>query len=97
MTHTWQKSRQSFNAVIMTSHPTSSWSESLQQQTREAIGQMPVTLDGRLDFKHPMLGYALATVDDLCHDRLVLRSREGGDEHRFDDVEALLQAGWAVD
>ena len=81
----------------MTSHPTSSCSESLQQQTREAVKQMPVTIDGRLHFKHAMLGHAFATVDDLCHDRLLLRSKEGGDEHRFDDVETLLQAGWVVD
>lgn len=81
----------------MTNHPTSSWSDSLQQQTREAIEQIPVTPDGNLHFKHATQGYAYATVDDLCHDRLVLHCKEGGDQHRFDDVEALLRAGWAVD
>ena len=78
-------------------YPTSSWSQSLQQQTREAIEQTLVTPDGRLHFKHPTLGYANATLDDLSHDRLLLRSKTGSDEYRFDDVEALLQAGWAVD
>lgn len=81
----------------MTIHPTSSWSESLQQQTCEAIEQIPVTPDGRLHFKHARQGYAYATVDDLCHERLVLHSKKGGVEHQFDDVVALLQAGWAVD
>lgn len=81
----------------MTNHPTSSWSDSLQQQTREAIEQIPVTPDRNLHFKHATQGYAYATVDDLCHDRLVLHCKEGGDQHRFDDVEALLRAGWAVD
>lgn len=52
----------------MTTHQTSSWSESRQQQTREAIVQLPVTPD-----------------------------KKDGDAQRFDDVEALLQAGWAVD
>ncbi|WP_309679211.1 hypothetical protein [Polaromonas sp.] len=81
----------------MTTHPTSTWSESLQQQTRQAIAQLPVTPDGYLHFKHPTLSYAYATIDDLMHDRLLLRSKTGSNDHRFDDVDALLQAGWAVD
>lgn len=81
----------------MTSHTPSSWSERLQQQTRDAIAQLPVTADGCLHFKHPTLGYAYATYDDLCDDRLVLLANKGGDAYRFADVEALLQAGWALD
>ena len=81
----------------MTTHPASSWSESLQQQTRDAIEQMPVTPDGRIHFKHPTLGYAYATFDDLFNDCLTLRSKTGIDEYRFAEVEALLQAGWAID
>ena len=81
----------------MTTHPTSPWSENLQQQTRETIAQLLVTRDGQLHFKHPTLGYARATLDVLMHERLLLRSKTGSDDHRFDDVEALLQAGWAVD
>lgn len=81
----------------MTTHPTSCWSERLQQQTRKTIEQIPVTQDGNLHFKHATQGCAYATFDDLSHDRLVMHSKKGGDEHRFDEVEALLQAGWAVD
>lgn len=81
----------------MTTHLTSTWSPNLIQQTREAIQQIPVTPDGYLHFKHPKLGYAYANLNDLVHDRLVLRSKTGSDEHRFAEVEALLQAGWALD
>ena len=81
----------------MTTHPASSWSESLQQQTRDAIEQMPVTPDGRIHFKHLTLGYTYATFDDLFNDRLLLRPKTGIDEYRFAEVEALLQAGWAID
>ena len=81
----------------MTTHRFSSWSENLQQQTRETIAQLLVTPDGQLHFKHPTLGYAQATLNDLMHERLLLRSKTGSDEYQFDDVEALLQAGWAVD
>ena len=81
----------------MTRQHFSQWSETLQQQTRDAIAQLPVTPDGKLHFKHPTLGGACATLRDLCDDRLLLKSKTGGDEHRFDDVDALLQAGWAID
>ena len=81
----------------MTTHPASSWSERLQQQTRDAIEQVPVTPDGRIHFKHPTLGYAYATFDDLFNHCLILRSKTGIDEYRFAEVEALLQAGWAND
>lgn len=81
----------------MTTHPIASWSEVLQKNTREAIEQVPVTLDGRMRFKHPTQGYAYATVDDLCHDRLVLHFQNDGGQRQFDSVDALLQAGWAVD
>ena len=81
----------------MTNHITSDWSESLQQQTREAIEQLQVMPDGRLHFKHPTRGYASITLDELMNDRLILRSRTRSDIYRFDDVEALLQSGWAVD
>jgi hypothetical protein len=81
----------------MTTHPTSTWSESQQQRTREAIEQIPVTPDGLLHFKHPTMGYAFANLEDLMHDRLILHAQKGSGEHRFEGVDALLQAGWAVD
>ena len=81
----------------MTSHSTASWSETLQRQTREVMEQAPATPGGRLHFKHTTLGYAYAEVDDLCHSRLLLYSKPGGEKLWFDDADALLQAGWAVD
>lgn len=81
----------------MTSQPTSSWSERLQQQTRDALEQLPVTADGGLHFKHITLGGAYATYDDLCNDRLILLTKKGGNTYRFAEVDALLQAGWALD
>lgn len=81
----------------MTPHPASIWSESLQQQTRDAIAQLPMTADGRLHFKHATLGGAYATYDDLCDDRPVLHAKNGGDAYCFAEIEALLQAGWAID
>lgn len=81
----------------MTTHRISNWSENLQQQTRETIAQLQVTRDGQLHFKHPTLGYAYTTLNDLSHGPLLLRSKTGSDDHRFAEVETLLQAGWAID
>ena len=58
---------------------------------------MPVTPDGRIHFKHPTQGYAYATLDDLFSDRLILHAKTGSAAYRFEGVEALLQAGWAMD
>jgi hypothetical protein len=81
----------------MTTYPTSSWSESLQQQTRQAIAQLPLTPDGQLHFKHPTQGYAYAKLDDLMRDRLVLHCKNGSSAYRLAGVDALLRAGWVID
>lgn len=81
----------------MTNHAASPWSDSLQQQTRAIIAEMPITHDGRLHFKHATLGYASAALEDVFSHRLLLRSKTGAGDWLFEDVEALLQAGWAVD
>ncbi len=73
------------------------WSETLQQQTRDAIKQMPVTPDGCIHFKHSTLGYAYATLDDLIQECLLLHAKTSTESYRFEAVESLLQAGWAID
>lgn len=81
----------------MTNLQSNAWSETLQEQTRDAIAQMPVTPDGLLHFKHTTLGYAYATLDDLMHERMLLQAKTRSEAYRFEAVEALLQAGWVVD
>lgn len=81
----------------MPNQAASPWSDSLQQQTRDIIAEMPITRDGRLHFKHATLGYASAALEDVFNDRLLLRAKTGAGDYLFEDVEALLQAGWVVD
>ena len=81
----------------MTNLQSNAWSETLQQQTRDAIEQMPVTPDGRIHFKHPTLRHAFVTLDDLMQERLILQANTDGEAYRFEAVEALVQAGWALD
>ena len=77
--------------------PLSTWSETLQTQTRDALEQLPVTRDGMLHFKHSVLGFASADLGNLMHDSLLLRGRTGCEEYNFPDVDTLLEAGWAID
>ena len=84
-------------SFAMTRHTASPWSDSLQQQTRDTLAEMPITRDCRLHFKHATLGYASAALEDVFNDRLLLRAKTSADEWLFEDVEALLEAGWAVD
>ena len=81
----------------MTNLQITPWSETLRQQTRSAIADMEVTVDGYIHFKHQTLGFATAAIEDLIEDRLVLATEVGEIEYRFEGVEDLLAAGWAVD
>ena len=89
------------NSIIegyaMTTISTDSWSETLQLQTREAIRLMPLTPNGSLHFKHTSQGFAFITLDELLQDRLAMRFQSDRDACQFADVDALVQAGWAVD
>lgn len=80
-----------------TSSTTSPWSESLKQETRDTFKEMPVTADGRLHLKHPTEGYAYVKVEDLDKSSILIYRKPDGEMLGFDDLEALLQAGWALD
>lgn len=81
----------------MTNLQTNHWSETLRQQTRTAIERLEVTADGYIHFKHPVLGFATAAIEDLVQDRLVLVAKVSDREYEYDGVEDLLTAGWALD
>jgi hypothetical protein len=81
----------------VTSDQISHWSKELQSETRKVIADAPVTTDGCLHFKHPTQGFAYVKVEELCHSRLLMFRKPNGEKLWFDDVDALLQAGWAID
>jgi hypothetical protein len=76
---------------------TSHWSKELQCETCKAIADAPVTADGCLHFEHPTQGFSYVKVEELCHSRLLMFCKPNGEKLWFDDVDALLQAGWAID
>lgn len=81
------------------SHPlhASAWSEALQQYTRQALMEVPFTPDGKLRLKHPTGGYAYIKAEDLLQGRFILYFVPGSTSIWCDDLEDLLQAGWALD
>ena len=81
----------------MTNLQINPWSETLMQQTRTGIEDMEFTTDGCIHFKHQTLGFATAAIEDLMQDRLVLVAKISEIEYKFEGVEDLLAAGWAVD
>jgi len=81
----------------VTSAPISDWSKELQRETRKVIAEAPVTTGGCLHFKHPTQGFSYVKVEELCHSRLLMFRKPNGEKLWFDDVDALLQAGWAID
>jgi len=74
-----------------------SWSEGLQQQTREAISEMRVNPDGKLHFKNHDNRYSFMTTQDLVSGNLCLTDKENGQVSEFADSDELLNAGWAID
>jgi hypothetical protein len=76
---------------------TNTWSEGLQQETRDAISEMRINPDGKLHFKNCHKGYAYMSVQDLLSGKLSLTDKESGEAIEFASTEELLAAGWAVD
>lgn len=76
---------------------TKTWSEGLQQETRDAVSEMRINPDGKLHFKNKHKGHAYMSAQDLMSAKLSLMNTESGEVIDFEDMEELLTAGWAVD
>jgi hypothetical protein len=77
--------------------PTNTWSESLQEQTREALMEMRGTPDGCIHFKHKSMGSGTVRVVDLANDQLILAAKASSRSLQFQNVQALIDAGWVID
>lgn len=74
-----------------------SWSEGLQQQTKDAISELHFSPDGNLHFKNINGGCAYITVQNLMKGNLLLVGSKTDELHQFASVDDLLAAGWAID
>ena len=73
------------------------WSEGLQQQTREAITEIPFNPDGKLHFKNSDSRYAFMNTKGMLRGDLTLTDKNDGHVSEFVDADELLNAGWAID
>ncbi len=82
---------------IMSPIESTAWSSSIQQQTRQALLEMPVTVDGLLHLKHQTLGFAYVPVDALGKSPIIIYEKSDEVEIPFENTDSLLQAGWVID
>ena len=67
------------------------------------VKELPLTPDGKLHFKHHSQRFAFAACQEIGLSRLILHTKtnggsaQGSERLWFDDVDALLQAGWVLD
>jgi hypothetical protein len=77
----------------------SSWTESLKNQTREALEECRINpATNKLHLKNINGNFGHITLQDLLARRLHVYSYENSDEYWTGEcVEDLLAAGWAID
>ena len=73
------------------------WSTGLQQQTRDALKEMPCAPDGLMHFKHKKHGYATAELTDLICDQFKLLHQDKIATYNFASAEDMISAGWCLD
>lgn len=75
----------------------SQWSDTLQSQTREALHQVPATPDGYVHMKNIDGRFGRMSAMDLIANTYVLLLKDRDETQRFGSVDALIDAGWAID
>jgi hypothetical protein len=73
------------------------WSDTLIEQTRDALKSPPVTLDGNLHLKNTNDSFGQISLSDLMSGTLKVTDKESGKTHRYGSVDELIAAGWAID
>ena len=73
------------------------WSQALRVQTIEQLWSPSCTHDGTLRMKHKVVGYGHFLLVDIASRHLRLYVQGQAEPVLFDDPEAVLAAGWAID
>lgn len=78
--------------------PETNWSAELQQQTRNAINELRVSpFDGLLHFKNHDGHFSALTLNHLLSGRLTITDKQSAQIYDYANVDALIDAGWAID
>ncbi|MFL9897922.1 hypothetical protein PQR71_07080 [Paraburkholderia fungorum] len=73
------------------------WSETLIEQTRDALRSPPMTLDGNLHLKNVDDRFGQIGLSDLMAETLKLTDTKSGETHLYGSADELIEAGWAID
>ncbi|HET9048268.1 MAG TPA: hypothetical protein VFN29_04805 [Chiayiivirga sp.] len=66
--------------------------------TRKLLWDIPASPDGYLRMKHPESSrFGKFAIMDLVADRYVLQVKEEDGSVEFEDIEAVVDAGWLID
>ena len=91
------KARKPKQAASGTARSLAPWSQALRVQTLEQLWNPSATHDGALRMKHKVEGYGHFQLVDIVARRLTLSVQGLAEPVQFDNPEAVLAAGWAMD
>jgi hypothetical protein len=73
------------------------WSDTLIEQTRDALKSPPMTVDGNLHLKNSDDRFGQIGLSDLMSGTLRVTDKETGKAHLYVTVDEFIAAGWAID
>lgn len=76
---------------------TNSYSNLLQNKTREMLMDEVITYDLQYHLKHQEHGYAVLDFMDLRDRRIELKGITEEQIFKYDDIEGMIAAGWVID
>ena len=78
-------------------HKSNGWSAGLVEETRKALQDVPVTLDGNLHMKNFNGSFGEISLDNLLDRKLLIMDNTANIEYPYASAEELIAAGWAID
>ena len=73
------------------------WSAALRQATRDALVELPILPDGLIHMKHIERRFGSMALTDLLAEKCTISIKPDGPILDFPDVDAVIDAGWAID
>ena len=73
------------------------WSVGLREATRDALLETPILHDGLIHMKQIEGRFGSMTLTDLLAGKYAITIKPDGPILDFPDVDAVIDAGWAID
>lgn len=73
------------------------WSDALRTATRETLDELPFLPDGLVHMKHIDNRFGTMSLVELLAGTYAITAKDDSEILSFADVDALIDAGWAID